>query len=232
VARPGSPRSTLLRSTLARARLARLVLPRPGLAPVAGARIGPAAIRPAAIPLGEIPPGEVPLGGIAYAPVARIAIMCASVVGRRVALARGIGLRVAPPGIAPPGIAPALVTMARPGTRLVRVERGVLVELAWPVRFRPVQLRAVQRGIGPGGATIAGPAGPTLSSGTPGRPAILPERLGGGIRACGGGIPPIRPAPAGASAWPKIRPGHATIRRARIRIVPSWLGHLVSDVSR
>ena len=227
MARPGSPRSTLLRSTLARARLARLVLPRPGLAPVAGARIGPAAIRPAAIPLGEIPPGEVPLGGIAYAPVARIAIMCASVVGRRVALARGIGLRVAPPGIAP-----ALVTMARPGTRLVRVERGVLVELAWPVRFRPVQLRAVQRGIGPGGATIAGPAGPTLSSGTPGRPAILPERLGGGIRACGGGIPPIRPAPAGASAWPKIRPGHATIRRARIRIVPSWLGHLVSDVSR
>jgi len=227
VARPGSPRSILLRSTLARACLARLVLPRPGLAPVAGARIGPAEI-----PLGEVPPGEVPLGGIAYAPVARIGITCASVVGRRVALAPVIGLRGAPPGIAPPGITPTLVTTARAGTRLVRVERGVLVELAWPVRVRPVQLRAVQRGIGPGGATIAGPAGPTLSSGTPGRPAILPEGLGGGIRARGGGIPPIRPAPAGASARPKIRPRHATIRRARIRIVPSWLGHLVSDVSR
>ena len=45
--------------------------------------------------------------------------------------------------------------------------------------------------------------------------------------------PALRRAAMGASGRPTIRPGLATVRRARIHIGPSrLLGHLDSDVSR
>src|ERR1019366_9126095 len=57
-------------------------------------------------------------------------------------------------------------------------------------------------------------------------------------RAAGRGSPPVRfAARAGiAPARPGMRSaiwsGHAAVRRARVRIAASWLGHLLPDASR
>jgi hypothetical protein len=148
----------------------------------------------------------------------------------------------------PAGLRAALIT-ARPGTRPVRLERGAVVRpvrvrpvRVRPVRVRPVRVRPVRAGlvrvrpvraglvraglvkpgIGLGGAAVAARRAPVLPKGSRGRTRRRRPR-----------IPALGPAVMGASGRPTIRPGHATVRRARIHVVPSrLLGHLDSDVSR
>ena len=119
--------------------------------------------------------------------------------------------RVAAARITPRGIFAARVTAPGPRSRLVHAERGIVV--------RPVRIRHVKLGIGPG-------------QGAPGRPAILPEGTRRHARARGPGIIPVRFVARGSPTQREIRPRAVTIRGARIGIVPSWVGHLVSDVSR
>ena len=107
------------------------------------------------------------------------------------------------------------VTAPGPRSRLVHAERGIVV--------RPVRVRACRARDRAGSRPPSGAPDPRSC---PKEPGSTSGRGGPGIHA--GTLRSHGRSPA----QPRNPPRAATIRRARIRIVPSWLGHLVSDVSR